>query len=155
MECIMRAQTQMVSVDTTAYYATPEREPGQLVASYERALQMAKCPVRALLLCNPHNPRGQLYSATELRALINFCHTHRLHLVSDEIYGVSTFGPPSMTSPTSRMYPSATDTFTPVMSLHQPDPSRVHTLHGISKDFGSSGLRLVRPLGDFFNKEPR
>jgi hypothetical protein len=41
------------------------------------------------------------------------------------------------------------------MSLHLSDLGRVHTLHGISKDFVSSGLRLVRRLGDFFHRELR
>lgn len=133
----------MVPVDTTAYYSSPERNPEKLVACYERAMQMGKSPVRVLLLCNPHNPRGQLLSVAELQALIDFCHQHRLHLISDEIYGLSTFGSKSVPSPTGRQYTPVTSSFTSVMRLNVPDSSRIHTLHGISKDLGSSGLRLV------------
>jgi hypothetical protein len=61
-ECIMRAQTQMVSVDTMAYYATPERDPGQLAASYERALQISKMPSESLdPLQSAQSPRPAIF----------------------------------------------------------------------------------------------
>lgn len=42
--------------------------------------------VRALLLCNPHNPVGRVWSAQELRKLGEICLRHGVVVVSDEIH---------------------------------------------------------------------
>jgi cysteine-S-conjugate beta-lyase len=39
-----------------------------------------------LILCSPHNPGGRVWTAKELRAVADFCVTHDLILVSDEIH---------------------------------------------------------------------
>ena len=41
---------------------------------------------RQLLLCNPHNPVGRVFSRDELTRLANFCIAHKLTLCSDEIH---------------------------------------------------------------------
>jgi cystathionine beta-lyase len=41
---------------------------------------------RMLVLCSPHNPGGRVWDADELRALADFCRTHDVLLVSDEIH---------------------------------------------------------------------
>ena len=41
---------------------------------------------RAILICNPNNPTGYLYSKTELEALEDICLRHHLFLFSDEAY---------------------------------------------------------------------
>ncbi len=40
-----------------------------------------------MLLCNPHNPVGQQWSASTLRRVASLCRQHGIVLVSDEIYG--------------------------------------------------------------------
>ncbi len=51
------------------------------------ALEAAVHPrARMLILCNPHNPTGRVYSEEELRRLADFCLRHDLVLVSDEIH---------------------------------------------------------------------
>jgi aspartate aminotransferase len=42
---------------------------------------------RALLLCNPSNPTGKLYSPDELEAIRQLVQQHGLYLFSDEAYG--------------------------------------------------------------------
>ena len=42
--------------------------------------------VKALLLCNPHNPVGRTWTATELRRLGNICQRHQVLVISDEIH---------------------------------------------------------------------
>lgn len=42
--------------------------------------------VKALLLCNPHNPVGRAWTATELRRLCEICQRHRILVISDEIH---------------------------------------------------------------------
>ena len=41
---------------------------------------------RMVLLCNPNNPTGTVYTAEELRAVAEFCRDHGLFLVADEVY---------------------------------------------------------------------
>lgn len=40
----------------------------------------------SLILCNPHNPVGRVYTRDELTALCEFCKKHGLLLISDEIH---------------------------------------------------------------------
>lgn len=41
---------------------------------------------RALLLCNPGNPTGVVYSKEDMLAIGEFCRKHDLMLISDEVY---------------------------------------------------------------------
>src|SRR3954447_10676859 len=41
---------------------------------------------RIVVLCNPNNPTGTVYSPDELRMIAGFCREHDLFLVSDEVY---------------------------------------------------------------------
>ena len=46
---------------------------------------------RILTLCSPHNPGGRIWSRDEIRAVADFCATHDLILISDEIHMDLTF----------------------------------------------------------------
>ena len=46
--------------------------------SHERA--------RILLLCNPHNPGGRVWTRSELTRVAELCHKHGIRVVSDEIH---------------------------------------------------------------------
>lgn len=51
------------------------------------ALEAAVTPeVKSLILCNPHNPIGRVYTREELEALLAFCKKHNLMVISDEIH---------------------------------------------------------------------
>lgn len=51
------------------------------------ALEAAVTPeVKTLILCNPHNPVGRVYTKDELLSLQRFCTKHNLLLISDEIH---------------------------------------------------------------------
>jgi aspartate aminotransferase len=41
---------------------------------------------KAVIICNPNNPTGYLYSRTEMEELKNICLRHNLYLFSDEAY---------------------------------------------------------------------
>jgi len=41
---------------------------------------------KAIVICNPNNPTGYVYSKEELNALREICLTHQLYLFSDEAY---------------------------------------------------------------------
>ncbi|TVY80564.1 putative aminotransferase gliI [Lachnellula suecica] len=108
------------------------------VKKYEECLLQARkegIKIKALVLCNPHNPLGRCYSVDTLKALLAFCGKYDLHLVSDEIYALSVFE-----------VEGATRTpFTSVLSIDTDgliDPKRIHVMYGMSKDFGVAGIRL-------------
>ena len=42
--------------------------------------------VKAMILCNPHNPGGRVWSKEELKQLSELCLKHRVFLFSDEIH---------------------------------------------------------------------
>ena len=47
--------------------------------------------VRGLVLNNPSNPTGAVFSAAHLRDVLGFCQQHKLPIVADEVYGDLTF----------------------------------------------------------------
>jgi 1-aminocyclopropane-1-carboxylate synthase len=101
--------------------------PKGAVEGYETALveaQAAGTRIRALLVCHPHNPLGQSYPRETLIALMEFCNKHDIHLISDEIYALSTY--------TLNIPNAATHV----------DPSLLHVLYGMSKDLAAGGLRI-------------
>uniref|UniRef100_A0A8C9EP10 1-aminocyclopropane-1-carboxylate synthase-like protein 1 n=1 Tax=Pavo cristatus TaxID=9049 RepID=A0A8C9EP10_PAVCR len=107
--------------------------PFQLtVEKLEKALQDALAEgvtVRALILLNPQNPLGDIYSLSELRDYLEFAKRHELHVIVDEIYMLSVF--------------DESATFHSVLGMDRlPDPQRTHVMWGISKDFAVSGIRF-------------
>ena len=42
---------------------------------------------KLLLLCNPHNPVGRVWTREELTALADICLRHHVYVISDEIHG--------------------------------------------------------------------
>jgi aspartate aminotransferase len=53
------------------------------IAQFENAITPK---TKAILVCNPNNPTGYLYSAAEMEALKTICLKHNLFLFSDEAY---------------------------------------------------------------------
>ncbi|KAI0164074.1 acc synthase [Xylariaceae sp. FL1272] len=108
------------------------------VAAFEKGYEEAQKKgrdIRALIICNPHNPLGHCYPRETLLGLLKLCASKGIHLISDEIYALSTYSPTS----------GEPESFTSVRSIDLEgiiDPKQVHVLYGMSKDFGAAGLRL-------------
>ncbi|XP_026520450.1 probable inactive 1-aminocyclopropane-1-carboxylate synthase-like protein 2 isoform X1 [Notechis scutatus] len=107
--------------------------PFQLtVDKLRKALQDAQSEgikVRGLILLNPQNPLGDIYSLSEMQDYLEFAKRHELHVIVDEIYMLSVFDDSA--------------TFHSVLEMDRlPDPQRTHVLWGISKDFAMSGIRF-------------
>ena len=92
----------------------------------EAALSLEKTTV--LLLSNPHNPVGRIWTADELRHLGELCRRHDVLLISDEIHN-------ELTRPGTLYVPAA-----PVLEALMPRP-----LYAIctspSKSFNTAGLQ--------------
>lgn len=118
-----------------------------VVAAYRTATEEATCKVRGILFCNPHNPHGHICPVEIIDALLQYCEDADLHFVSDEIYALSTFGAIDNIRGCGKMLESPVTEFVSVLSRDLKklgiDGSRVHVLYSISKDLGSSGIRLV------------
>ncbi|XP_062951850.1 probable inactive 1-aminocyclopropane-1-carboxylate synthase-like protein 2 [Cynocephalus volans] len=96
-------------------------------ALFEATLQGKR--VRGLMLTNPQNPLGDVYSRDSLKEYLEFAKRYNLHAIIDEIYMLSVF--------------DKSITFHSVLSMGSlPDPNRTHVIWGTSKDFGISGFRF-------------
>ncbi|KAH9496498.1 hypothetical protein Btru_043193 [Bulinus truncatus] len=85
--------------------------------------------IKAILLCNPNNPSGDVFSDVQLLDILQFAYRKNLHVISNEIYALSVFNPEVK--------------FTSVLSIPHPDPSMVHVIWGCSKDFGLAGYTFA------------
>lgn len=101
-----------------------------------RESEAAGTRVRAVLLCNPHNPLGRCYEREALEAYARFCEKHNLHLMSDEIFAMSVFPSADFPHPPPFISILALD-----LDSIGVNPARVHCLYGMSKDFNANGFR--------------
>lgn len=53
--------------------------------------RIVKNNVRAFVLCSPHNPVSRVWSADELKKLLDICRRHDVAIISDEIHHDLTF----------------------------------------------------------------
>lgn len=82
---------------------------------------------KCLMLNNPSNPTGMIYSADELRALADVCVKHDLYILADEIY-----------------YQLIYDgiEFTSIASLGEDVKERTLLINGVSKSYAMTGWRV-------------
>jgi len=87
------------------------------IAAIERAFEDG---AQAILLCNPHNPLGRVWTRGELAALADLADEHGAWVVSDEIHGPLAHG------------------FTPIHAVSE----RAVAVTSASKAFNLAGLKL-------------
>lgn len=82
---------------------------------------------KCLMLNNPSNPTGMIYSADELRAIADVCVKHDLYILADEIY-----------------YQLIYDgiEFTSIASLGDEVKDRTLLVNGVSKSYAMTGWRV-------------
>ena len=81
--------------------------------------------VRLMILCNPHNPVGRLWSKPELRAVARICAENDVAVISDEIHADLTHPPHS---------------FTPFAEAAKGTGVNWAATHGPIKTFGLAGI---------------
>ncbi|CAK9786745.1 PLP-dependent transferase [Cutaneotrichosporon oleaginosum] len=96
-DLIGRARVSLVPVDLPADEAFAPSSLSYFAAKAD-ALAAQGVTVRAVIVCNPHNPLGRTYPRDTLLAYARFCEERDLHLVSDEIYAMSVYGGAGFTS---------------------------------------------------------
>eukprot|EP00887_Chlorella_sp_A99_P006622 scaffold3.g6622.t1 len=97
--------------------------------------------VRGLLITNPNNPLGMIYSDATITAMLEWCLENKVHYISDEIYALSVF----------KRDAAFTSAIALAQRLRRLDVRRmsaeprcrfVHLVYGLSKDWCGSGLRI-------------
>ncbi|KAF2800544.1 PLP-dependent transferase [Melanomma pulvis-pyrius CBS 109.77] len=126
----------------TATPPTYARHGDDLVSTLRATYNDAETPerIKAMILCNPHNPFSQCYTEQGLRECMKFCQEFGLHLISDELYALATIktteNQRSEFISTLSLMSNASDAETLI------DPSLVHVVWSASKLLGLSGLRI-------------
>jgi len=82
---------------------------------------------KAILICNPNNPTGTVYTKDEIRMLVDIAKTHGLFLLSDEVYREYTYD--------GRAHVS-------LLSYMQEIPDHAIVLDSMSKRYSLCGVRL-------------
>jgi len=77
------------------------------------------------LLCNPHNPTGNVFSAADLSCIADICSTNNVPICSDDIHNELLLG---------------NACYTPLPSLSPSISEQSITLVGPTKTFNLSGL---------------
>lgn len=111
------------------------------ISHLERGLQESNAKgtiIKAVILCNPHNPLGRCYPPDVILAYCQFCEAHNLHLLSDEIFALSVFPSDDVSQP--EPFVSALSFDLRALGINS---SRVHVLYGMSKDFNANGFRAA------------
>jgi len=127
-----RSRVKSYQVQLTSQLEENEIEPFSLTPRrLERTYQQARKEgetVRGLMLTNPDNPTGRVLDKDQLLQILQWAHSHSLHVIVNEIYGLTVHDPDTC--------------FTSVFYLSDiPDPSRTHFIWSFSKDFCLSGFR--------------
>lgn len=65
---------------------TSKIETGFALPSVGEFKKVITAKTRAILICNPNNPTGYLYTQAEIEALRDIVKDHDLYLISDEVY---------------------------------------------------------------------
>lgn len=74
------------SLDVTIIPITAQIENGFALPPIEAFEQKITDKTKAILICNPSNPTGYLYSVEELEKLKSIVQKHDLFLIADEVY---------------------------------------------------------------------
>ncbi len=61
-------------------------EMGFSLPAIEQVTSKLTANTRAILICNPNNPTGTLYSEQQIKELLELCEDHSLFLIVDETY---------------------------------------------------------------------
>ncbi len=98
-----------------------------------------KC-FKLLLLTSPDNPTGCIYTESQLNELANWCIKHQVHLVVNEIYGLSQIDTNDPMLQGDYKSVGSYVSFAKIMAQKQSD--YLHLWYALSKDFAMSGMRF-------------
>ncbi len=68
-------------------------EGGRYGIDFDQLDYLLSQNVKVMFFCNPHNPVGRVWSAAEVRRVVELCNRHNVVLISDEIHSDLVFSP--------------------------------------------------------------
>ena len=81
---------------------------------------------KAILICNPNNPTGYVYSHNEIKTLVDIVKKHNLYLIADEVYREFTYNNTSHTS---------------ILKFHEINENAI-IIDSVSKRYSMCGARI-------------
>lgn len=119
-----RPQIHLLNKHFHTFFLKPENNYKIHPKEFEELVSKLSGDQHTLVLNNPHNPTGALYSKQELENLANVCREHNVLVLSDEIYALDTFD------------------FSQFTSMGEIYPEGTFVTNGLSKDRSAGGYRL-------------
>lgn len=95
---------------------------------------------RILVITNPDNPTGGMYSESKLNEFANWCISHNIHMIVNEIYGLSLIN--TQHPELKDDYPTPVTFYSFANIMQQKQSEYLHHWYALSKDFGASGFRV-------------
>ncbi|WP_201766075.1 pyridoxal phosphate-dependent aminotransferase [Nafulsella turpanensis] len=95
---------------------------------------------KLLVITSPDNPTGVVYSEQRLRELAGWCIQHKVHMVVNEIYGLSRINTEGGKVQKEDREEVRHASFAKIMAEYRSD--YLHLWYALSKDFASSGMRF-------------
>ena len=95
---------------------------------------------KMLILTTPDNPTGGIYSFDQLSSIANWCIDHQIHLIVNEIYGLSIIN--IHHSAIAADYENVSQYISFGKTMSELNSPFLHLWYSFSKDFGISGFRV-------------
>ena len=110
------------------------------LATAVRSLNQKGKVVKLLLLTNPDNPTGIVYSEKQITELANWCIKNQIHLIVNELYALSTLD--TTHKALKKSYPKKIKSRSIAHMINELNSDYLHMIYGFSKDLGISGMRV-------------
>lgn len=95
---------------------------------------------RMLILTTPDNPTGGIFAESQLEKLADWCNTHKIHMIVNEIYGLSRIDVQHPEIVAEYPHPISFVSFARLMEKKK--SPYLHFWYSFSKDLGISGFRI-------------
>ncbi|KAG1673671.1 hypothetical protein FOA52_010539 [Chlamydomonas sp. UWO 241] len=143
----LTVKCEMVPVPFKLEEGGGEGSVARQLSSAADAAEARGSPAVALLLTNPNNPLGTLYSKGTLIEALAWCMQRGVHVVSDEIYALSVWGDATAAATADPFVSLEVLAREAAASGQLPYgdanvAAHLHVVWGLSKDFSVSGLRV-------------
>ncbi len=119
-----RPQIHILNKHFHTFFLKPEHDYKIQPNEFEEFVSKFHGEQHTLVLNNPHNPTGALYTKQELESIANVCRKYNVLVLADEIYALDTYDISKFTS-MGAIYPEGT-----------------FVTNGLSKDRSAGGYRL-------------